>query len=87
MYPPEYVRHSASILVGQCCTETRPLHSHNATLQCKTYSRGYGHSQVDQIQIEEFSLTVPPGRTHMYYTGVPEFKFGDGMSVRDQCIA
>jgi hypothetical protein len=29
------------------------------------------------------SLTVPPGRTHMYYTGSPEFKFGDGLSVRE----
>ena len=26
------------------------------------------------------SLTVPPGRTHMYYTGEPEFAFGDGLS-------
>ena len=35
---------------------------------------------VEQIPLTEMSLTVPPGRTHMYYTGEPEFAFGDGLS-------
>lgn len=26
------------------------------------------------------SVTEAPGRTHMYYTGAPEFEFGDGLS-------
>ena len=34
----------------------------------------YPPEYVDQIPIEEMSLTVAPGRTHMYYTGTPECK-------------
>merc|ERR1711908_219249 len=26
------------------------------------------------------SVTAPPGRTHLYYTGTPEFAFGTGLS-------
>jgi hypothetical protein len=87
MYPPEYVSHSASKPGWPMLYRDTALPRAQDNTTCKTYSGGDGHLQVDQIPIEEFSLTVPPGRTHMYYTGVPEFQFGDGMSVRDQCIA
>ena len=29
------------------------------------------------------SVTTPPGRTHMYYTGTPEFAFGTGLSYSE----
>lgn len=35
---------------------------------------------VDQVPLTQMSVTQSPGRTHLYYTGKPEFKFGDGLS-------
>lgn len=35
---------------------------------------------VTQVPLTQMSVTQPPGRTHLYYTGKPEFKFGDGLS-------
>jgi len=32
-------------------------------------------------------LTVPPGRTHMFYTGTPEFAFGAGLSYTEWGMA
>jgi len=40
----------------------------------------YPPSYVDEIPLTEMSLTEGPGRTHMYYTGIPEFPFGHGLS-------
>lgn len=35
---------------------------------------------TDQVPLTQMSVTEAPGRTHMYYTGQPEFEFGDGLS-------
>ena len=35
---------------------------------------------VNQLPLNDMSVRTPPGRTHMYYTGEPEFAFGDGLS-------
>jgi len=35
---------------------------------------------VTSIPLTQMGLTVPPGRTHMFYSGTPEFRFGDGLS-------
>lgn len=40
----------------------------------------YPVSFLDQVPLTQMSVTEPPGRTHMYYTGEPEFEFGDGLS-------
>ena len=40
----------------------------------------YPPDYVNQIPLTEMGLTVPPGRTHMFYTGTPEFTFGSGLS-------
>jgi hypothetical protein len=40
----------------------------------------YPASFVDEIPLTEMSLTAGPGRTHIYYTGIPEFAFGHGLS-------
>lgn len=40
----------------------------------------YPPDYVYQIPLTEMGLTVPPGRTHMYYTGEAEFAFGHGLS-------
>jgi beta-D-xylosidase 4 len=57
----------ASVLFG----ETNPSGRMAAT--------AYPPEYVDQIPLTEMAMTVPPGRTHLYYTETPEFKFGDGM--------
>lgn len=40
----------------------------------------YPPSYVDDIPLTEMSVTKSPGRTHMFYEGVPEFAFGAGLS-------
>lgn len=40
----------------------------------------YPPDYVDQIPLTEMGLTVPPGRTHMHYTGEAEFEFSHGLS-------
>ena len=35
---------------------------------------------VNQLPLNDMSVTTPPGRTHMYYTGDAEFTFGTGLS-------
>ena len=35
---------------------------------------------VNQLPLNDMSVTTPPGRTHMYYTGEAEFTFGTGLS-------
>ena len=40
----------------------------------------YPPEYVDEIALTEMSLTAGPGRTHMFYTGEPEFAFGSGLS-------
>ena len=40
----------------------------------------YPPDYVNQIPLTEMGLTVPPGRTHMFYSGTPEFAFGSGLS-------
>ena len=37
-------------------------------------------SFAEQVPLTQMSVTQAPGRTHMYYTGQPEFEFGDGLS-------
>ena len=36
--------------------------------------------QLDAQPLTEMSVTKAPGRTHMFYTGEPEFAFGTGLS-------
>ena len=43
----------------------------------------YPPSYVDAIPLTEMSVTVSPGRTHMFYTGKAEFTFGSGLSYTD----
>ena len=31
-----------------------------------------------QNPLTQMSVTAPPGRTHLYYSGTPEFSFGAG---------
>jgi len=40
----------------------------------------YPASFAEQVPLTQMSVTQAPGRTHMYYTGQPEFEFGDGLS-------
>eukprot|EP00521_Asterionellopsis_glacialis_P014611 CAMPEP_0195294214 /NCGR_PEP_ID=MMETSP0707-20130614/14353_1 /TAXON_ID=33640 /ORGANISM="Asterionellopsis glacialis, Strain CCMP134" /LENGTH=844 /DNA_ID=CAMNT_0040355121 /DNA_START=52 /DNA_END=2586 /DNA_ORIENTATION=+ len=40
----------------------------------------YPADYVNQIPLTEMGLSVSPGRTHMFYTGEPEFSFGHGLS-------
>jgi hypothetical protein len=40
----------------------------------------YPPEYVDEIPLTEMGLQVPPGRTHMFYTGQAEFLFGHGLS-------
>eukprot|EP00663_Eupelagonemidae_sp_cell21sb_P003541 gene3541-5794_t len=43
----------------------------------------YPQGFIDQVPLTQMSVTAPPGRTHLYYTGKPEFEFGDGLSYDD----
>lgn len=40
----------------------------------------YPPEYMYQLPITQMSVTAPPGRTHLHYTGVPEFAFGTGLS-------
>ncbi|KAG7365322.1 glycoside hydrolase [Nitzschia inconspicua] len=46
----------------------------------KLSSMWYPPEYVKQIPLTEMGLRVGVGRTHMYYTGTPEFAFGHGLS-------
>ncbi len=38
------------------------------------------HSLALQVDMYNFNMSLPPGRTYRYYTGTPLFAFGTGMS-------
>lgn len=40
----------------------------------------YPPSFADELSLEEMSVRVGVGRTHLYYKGTPEFPFGHGLS-------
>ena len=40
----------------------------------------YPPDYINQLPLTDMSLTTPPGRTHLFYTGTPEYAFGDGLS-------
>jgi beta-glucosidase-like glycosyl hydrolase len=40
----------------------------------------YPVEYLEQNPLTQMSVTAPPGRTHLYYTGTPEFAFGTGLS-------
>lgn len=40
----------------------------------------YKSDYVGQLPLTEMSMSKPPGRTYMYYTGTPEWRFGHGLS-------
>ena len=40
----------------------------------------YPPSFVTEVPLTDMALRAGPGRTHMYYNGTPEFKFGEGLS-------
>jgi beta-D-xylosidase 4 len=40
----------------------------------------YPANYVNEIPLTTMSVTTPPGRTHMFYTGTPEFAFATGLS-------
>jgi len=40
----------------------------------------YPPEYMFQNPLTQMSVTAPPGRTHLYYTGTPEFAFGTGLS-------
>jgi len=58
----------ASVLFG----ETNPSGRMAAT--------AYPVDYVNEIPLTEMAMKVGPGRTHLYYKGTPEVKFGDGLS-------
>jgi len=41
---------------------------------------------VSQLPLTEMSLTAPPGRTHMFYSGEAEFVFGAGLSYSEWAL-
>lgn len=49
----------------------------------KLSSTVYPPEYVEELPLTEMSLTEGPGRTHIYYTGLPEFSFGHGLSYSD----
>lgn len=40
----------------------------------------YPPDYVNKIPLTNMNMSDGPGRTHLYYTGTPEFKFGTGLS-------
>ena len=40
----------------------------------------YPPEYLFQNPLTQMSVTAPPGRTHLYYSGSPEFAFGSGLS-------
>merc|ERR1712100_603291 len=40
----------------------------------------YPPEYLFQNPLTQMSVTAPPGRTHLYYTGTPDFAFGTGLS-------
>jgi len=40
----------------------------------------YPPEYLYQNPLTQMSVTAPPGRTHLYYSGTPEFAFGSGLS-------
>lgn len=47
----------------------------------------YPPDYVNQIPLTGMGLSVGVGRTHMFYTGTPEFAFGQGMSYTSWTLA
>jgi len=47
----------------------------------------YPPEYLYQIPLTQMSVTAPPGRTHLYYSGTPEFAFGSGLSYSTWKIA
>lgn len=43
----------------------------------------YPPEYMFQNPLTQMSVTAPPGRTHLYYTGTPEFAFGTGLSYSE----
>merc|ERR1712048_826855 len=43
----------------------------------------YPPEYLQQNPLTQMSVTAPPGRTHLYYTGTPEFAFGTGLSYSE----
>lgn len=46
----------------------------------------YPPEYMFQNPLTQMSVTAPPGRTHLYYTGKPEFAFGTGLSYSQWAI-
>merc|ERR1711988_1767056 len=46
----------------------------------------YPPEYLYQNPLTQMSVTAPPGRTHMYYTGKPEFAFGSGLSYSQWAV-
>lgn len=40
----------------------------------------YKDNITDQLNMMDFSMSRPPGRTHRYFTGTPQFPFGHGLN-------
>ena len=40
----------------------------------------YHDNIQEQLNMMDFSMSRPPGRTHRYYTGTPQFAFGHGLN-------
>jgi len=47
----------------------------------------YPPEYMYQIPLTQMSVSAPPGRTHMYYSGTPDFAFGSGLSYSQFEIA
>lgn len=46
----------------------------------------YPPEYLFQNPLTQMSVTAPPGRTHLYYTGKPEFAFGTGLSYSQWAV-
>jgi len=46
----------------------------------------YPPEYMDQIPITQMSVSAAPGRTHLYYTGTPDFAFGTGLSYSQWAV-
>jgi len=49
----------------------------------------YPPHYMTDIPLTQMSVSAPPGRTHLHYTGTPDFAFGSGLSTlsgRPSCL-
>lgn len=53
-------------------------------VQAGTHARASVRADMYQNPLTQMSVTAPPGRTHLYYSGTPEFSFGAGAPAREQ---